>query len=711
MYNKTKLTHTFPIINCFADAFVAESNCSVYLAQNPNATLSALGSVSAWNPLATSATGTPSSSSPNSFGASSANPFAGIANPFAGRRLAQTGNPFAGTPASTGSTAGATDPFAAAAGTPAGTPPVPPTTVPTVSTPTPATSSSSANPFGSQGTGGSTAASPTDPFAPASSVVASTTPSTTPPATGGSSPFAPATPSGSTPAAGSSSANPFGSTGSSGGSTDPFAPAGSVGNAGSSGGNPFGGTSSSTDPFAAAGFGVLGPAAEQLQLATPGPWDLEGGYISGMKSGNMKATAPLAFTTSVLAWGFMSFPSAFENAGQTQHIMDAVRWGADYLSKIYKTVPGSNSSLLITRIGDVETEMLAWYRLEDGGARPGYAVDLAAGIDAAGGDLGGGVAAALAASSILFKDSVDPADKTYAAGLLNKAKEIYQASKNAKLPYTYADYNMSILYNSTTVYDDLAWAAGWLYRATHETSYIDDMYHYYVTHLEKEGSKSDWKYAFDWDNVFWPLNVLMAQETGGGTYKTESENFLKAWMCANNAVNYTQRGRAFNPMSGTLGSTANTALLALMYSDVIAQEKPTTAQAYQCWALSQLRYVLGDAQRSLVVGVGSNPPTRTQDRDAGCPAPPAVCNRVTGLLSPDKDTYVIYGSLIQGAGDSDTLVDVRDEDSQRVGIENNVGFIGALAGASLLPGGLWEICLQQFGVIRSSPICGSYVNV
>lgn len=40
--------------------------------------------------------------------------------------------------------------------------------------------------------------------------------------------------------------------------------------------------------------------------------------------------------------------------------------------------------------------------------------------------------------------------------------------------------------------------------------------------------------------------------------------------------------------------------------------------------LSQVRYMLGDAGRSLVVGVGKNPPKRTQDRGAACPDPPEV---------------------------------------------------------------------------------------
>ena len=45
--------------------------------------------------------------------------------------------------------------------------------------------------------------------------------------------------------------------------------------------------------------------------------------------------------------------------------------------------------------------------------------------------------------------------------------------------------------------------------------------------------------------------------------------------------------------------------MALMYANTLPPAAAATAREYRCWALSQVRYVLGDAGRSLVVWRGA----------------------------------------------------------------------------------------------------------
>jgi hypothetical protein len=506
-----------------AGAFTKEASTSIFLATNPNSSL--LLGPGFGNDF---------------FGGS--DPFAAFSgsSPFAGRRLFQDADPFAVGGGGGGGGGSSSDAFAAAVAGSGGS------------------SSSSSDPFASSSPAAAAeGGAGDDPFAAASVAAAPPSPGGTlrpsplpsPSPAPGSSPGGTLRPSPSpspSPAPGSKATAPDPFAAANPGTYDPFA----------TGSDPFApapggkkGAADPFDPFAGGGSGGLGNGSAP-EPAAGGPWDLSGGWLSGMAGGNIKATSPIAFTTSLLAWGFMAFPGGFAAAKQRDALRDSVRWGADYLAKVHRPNEGANTSLLVTRVGDVDTELLLWYRPEEGAARDAYAVELSAEPTAAGGDLGGSVAAGLAAAASLFQAGGAPGDAEYAAALLARAQEVYAAAKPVKARFTDADYNMTLLYNSSTVYDDLAWAAGWLYKATKQEAYLGDVYDFYVKHLEAEAAAADWKYAFDWDNVFWPLNVLLAQETGKGTFKKQSEQFLRSWMCANNAVNYTQRGRAFNPMSG-----------------------------------------------------------------------------------------------------------------------------------------------------------------
>ena len=158
--------------------------------------------------------------------------------------------------------------------------------------------------------------------------------------------------------------------------------------------------------------------------------------------------------------------------------------------------------------------------------------------------------------------------------------------------------------------------------------------------------------------------------------------------------------------------------MSLMYAEMEEAASPATAREYKCWALSQVRYMLGDVGRSLMVGFGHNPPKRTQDRSAACPDPPAVSVPLKGgsacqlcsvgsrcalgqqLHSPwDPDSHVLAGALVYGSGRYDDFSDVRSDDSSRVGIENNAGMAAALAGVvqvrwiHVVPCAMWALAV------------------
>jgi endoglucanase len=85
----------------------------------------------------------------------------------------------------------------------------------------------------------------------------------------------------------------------------------------------------------------------------------------------------------------------------------------------------------------------------------------------------GETAAALAAGSIIFKDS----NLDYSAKLLDHAKDLYnRATTNIGTYMKSTDPNFKTAkewYPSSMFYDELAWGAAWLYVATNNQSYRD----------------------------------------------------------------------------------------------------------------------------------------------------------------------------------------------------------------------------------------------
>lgn len=92
-----------------------------------------------------------------------------------------------------------------------------------------------------------------------------------------------------------------------------------------------------------------------------------------------------------------------------------------------------------------------------------------------GSDLAGETAAALAASSMVFRNH----DPEYSAKCLKHAKELYKFANEYRGLYHEAIRGAAQYYESTDYGDELAWAAVWLFKATNDTIYLEDAEHHY----------------------------------------------------------------------------------------------------------------------------------------------------------------------------------------------------------------------------------------
>ena len=287
---------------------------------------------------------------------------------------------------------------------------------------------------------------------------------------------------------------------------------------------------------------------------------------------------------------------------------------------------------------------------------------------------------------------------------------------------------MSPLYALSTAQDKLLWGAAWLYRATGDGRYLKQASAAYARFLYQEGGgnapgATPRAPALDPDQLFWGANVALAEAAGWATFHERARAFLRANICAEGErLRYTPLGRSFNADAPPLGASAAGAFLAAVYARAarssgagLGAPTPTDARLaarYECFALSQVRYMLGgDAGgggSSFVVGLGrGGGPTHAAHQGASCPAKPAECDAVTAQLTPAPNPWAIYGALVEGPGFSDSLADVRPLNGSRVSLENQAGWTAALAAVTAPGLAKWETCLQGMGVVsRDRLVCG-----
>jgi len=91
------------------------------------------------------------------------------------------------------------------------------------------------------------------------------------------------------------------------------------------------------------------------------------------------------------------------------------------------------------------------------------------------------------------------------------------------------------LFNSTSVLDDMAWAATWMYKATNNTLYMGQAQKFVARHYKEDVSlatmvKDRTYYRSDWNNVIWNVNVMLTELTGKKEFRDKVELMLKTWV-------------------------------------------------------------------------------------------------------------------------------------------------------------------------------------
>ncbi|WP_330849158.1 MULTISPECIES: glycoside hydrolase family 9 protein [unclassified Nonomuraea] len=392
--------------------------------------------------------------------------------------------------------------------------------------------------------------------------------------------------------------------------------------------------------------------------------DLTGGWYDA--GDHVKFGFPMAFSATMLAWGAVEYRDAYEDSGQLTHLLNNLRFVNDYFVKAH---PSPN--VLYGQVGNGGTDHAWWGPAEAMGMeRPAYRIDASCG----GSDLAGETAAAMAASSIVFR----PTDPAYADTLVTHAKQLYSFADTVRRKYTECITDASSYYNSWSGYnDELVWGAIWLHRATDDASYLakaeagyDDLGN------EPQTSTKSYKWTIAWDDKSYGAYVLLHKLTGKQRYLDDANRWLDWWTVGVNGskVAYSPGGQAVLDRWGSLRYAANTAFAALVHSDSITDA--TRKARYHDFAVSQIDYALGDNPRgsSYVIGFGNNPPENPHHRTAHGSWSDQITN-------PERTRHTLYGALVGGPpAPDDAYTDERDDYvMNEVATDYNAGFTSALA--------------------------------
>ena len=69
-------------------------------------------------------------------------------------------------------------------------------------------------------------------------------------------------------------------------------------------------------------------------------------------------TQPTAMVTTFLAWSLLAFPTGYSKSDNTAEVTAAVRWGAEYLLKLFIPTVGSNydgGATIIYQVSKLQT--------------------------------------------------------------------------------------------------------------------------------------------------------------------------------------------------------------------------------------------------------------------------------------------------------------------------------------------------------------------
>lgn len=400
----------------------------------------------------------------------------------------------------------------------------------------------------------------------------------------------------------------------------------------------------------------------------PGGWFDAGDHL--------KFTLTNAYSAVTLGWGLLQYPEGVETAGQTEMYRNHLEFALDYLVAcdlgdeiVYMVGQGAFDHVWW---GSAEVYMPKFELMTGETVRPAYTCQDSS--------IQGQMAAALAQGYMIFKDSDPDKAETY----LTHAKDLFErADAWRSIGDDTAEHSY---YKPSSFYDDLFFAANWLYMATGEQAYLDKCETDYIPNLGKEEQSTEMKFTWGycWDDMQQGGTLLYAINTGDETWKNQFKKHLEYWTTGygGKQIAYTPDGLPWLFQWGSLRHATTTAFLAYVAVDELFADDPTLVTKYTDFADNIMNYAFGDndLNMSYIVGMGDSYPQAWHHRTSSG----AWNDKWSNIGQTEGEdakphAHVLYGALCGGPDQQGKYSDkIGDYQYTEVAIDYNAGYTAAL---------------------------------
>ena len=390
--------------------------------------------------------------------------------------------------------------------------------------------------------------------------------------------------------------------------------------------------------------------------------EIKGGWYDA--GDHAKFNLPMAYSASMLAWGLYQYPNGIEKCGEMTNYVNNLKFVLDYLAECDRV------DEVVFQVGIGQKDHTWWgpvelyeYGMVDQGNSPEDArayLSSSEGCSAVFGEM----AAALAAGYCALDGRID---QTVLDGYLKHAKNIFKLADNSKSDDYYNSTDASGFYRSSHFYDELFYAANWLYIATGDQTYLDKATGY-IPYLSKELGSDELCYSSGqcWDDNMQGGMLLYAINTQDPFYISRVKKHVDYWT---NSVKKLDGGMRWLATWGCLRYAEAAGFIASVACDTIL-----SGNDYIKFYEEQINFALGvnPNNQSYVVGFGPNAPKNPHHRTSHA-------SWKNDLAYPDTNRHILYGALVGGPTEAGAYEDDRQNYiNNEVADDYNAGFTALL---------------------------------